>query len=66
MQALNKYPDKSPIRTSILMELADSLVTLNLKYEAVAYYEQALDTVEDETRKLMFMKNLINLLIDCG
>lgn len=66
IQALNKYPEKSPIRTSILMELAESLVTLNLKFEAVAYYEQALDTVEDKTRKLMFMKNLVNLLIDCG
>lgn len=66
MQALNKYPDKSPIRTSILMELADNLVMLNLKLEAVAYYEQALETVDDKTRKLMFMKNLVNLLIDCG
>lgn len=66
MQALNKYPDKSPMRTSILMELADSLVMLNLKLEAVAYYEQALETVDDKTRKLMFMKNLVNLLIDCG
>ncbi|XP_026321530.1 uncharacterized protein LOC113231429 [Hyposmocoma kahamanoa] len=65
MQALNKYPDKSPMRTSILMELADSLVMLNLKLEAVAYYEQALETVDDKTRKLMFMKNLVNLLIDC-
>lgn len=66
MQALNKYPEKSPIRTSILMELAENLVMLNLKLEAVAYYEQALETVQDKTRKLMFMRHLVNLLIDCG
>lgn len=66
MQALNKYPDKSPIRTAILMELADNLVSLNHKLEALFYYEQALETVEDKTRRLMFMRNLLDLQINCG
>ncbi|XP_049876172.1 40-kDa huntingtin-associated protein [Pectinophora gossypiella] len=66
MQALSKYPERSPIRTSILMELADGLVSLNHKLEAVSYYEQALELVEDKTRKLMFLRNLLNLQMDCG
>lgn len=66
MQALNKYPEKSLIRTSILMELANNLVSLNHKLEAVAYYEQALDSVKDSKMKLMYMTNLLNLLIDCS
>ncbi|CAG4944533.1 unnamed protein product [Parnassius apollo] len=66
MQALSKYPETSPIRTSIFMELASNLVSLNHKLEAVAYYEQALDTLSEGTMKLMYMRNLLNLLIDCG
>ncbi|XP_068617852.1 uncharacterized protein [Battus philenor] len=66
MQALSKYPEKSPIRTSILMELANDLVTLNHKLEALAYYEEALDTVSEGAMKLMYMMNLHNLLIECG
>ncbi|XP_014361389.2 40-kDa huntingtin-associated protein [Papilio machaon] len=66
LQALSKYPDKSPIRTSVLMELANNLVSLNHKLEAVTYYEEALETVNDSTMKLLYMRNLLNLLIDCG
>ncbi|CAH2043134.1 unnamed protein product, partial [Iphiclides podalirius] len=66
MQALSKYPEKSLIRTSILMELANNLLSLNHKLEAVAYCEQALDTVRDSAMKLMYSRNLLNLLIDCG
>ncbi|XP_072945247.1 40-kDa huntingtin-associated protein-like [Epargyreus clarus] len=65
MQALSKYPEKSPIRTSILMELASELVALNHKFEALEYCKQALDLVGDETMKLMYMRNLVNLYIDC-
>ncbi|KAH9635959.1 hypothetical protein HF086_015533 [Spodoptera exigua] len=59
IQALNKYPEKSPIRTSILMELASDLVELNHKLEAAAYYEQALETVTETTMKTICLKNLL-------
>ncbi|KAL0870878.1 hypothetical protein ABMA27_004718 [Loxostege sticticalis] len=65
MQALTKYPAKSPIRTSILMELANDLVELNHKLEAVSYYEQALEAVGDQTMRLMCMRKLLNMQIDC-
>ncbi|XP_047535416.1 40-kDa huntingtin-associated protein [Vanessa atalanta] len=66
MQALTKYPAKSAIRTSILLELANELIELDHKHEALAYYEQAVDIIEDSTMKLMCMRNLVNLLIKCG
>ncbi|XP_047992493.1 40-kDa huntingtin-associated protein [Leguminivora glycinivorella] len=64
-QALTKYPERSSIRLSLLSELAADLVTLNLKCEAVSYFEQALALVQEPTMKIMFVKNYINLLIDC-
>ncbi|XP_004923956.1 uncharacterized protein LOC101741560 [Bombyx mori] len=64
LQALNKYPEKSPIRTSLLMELASNLSTLGHKAEAISYYQQALDTVVDYTMKLMALWNLMILQID--
>ncbi|XP_023946416.1 40-kDa huntingtin-associated protein [Bicyclus anynana] len=66
MWALVKYPEKSPLRTSILLELADGLVDLNYKQEALAYYEEAVNTIEDKTMKLMCMRNFFNLLLECG
>nr|XP_049704654.1 uncharacterized protein LOC110379861 [Helicoverpa armigera] len=66
IQAMNKYPEKSPIRTSILMEIATDLVELNHKLEAASYYEQAIDTVTEGTMKVMCLRNLLNLRIDCG
>ncbi|XP_047031991.1 uncharacterized protein LOC124638893 isoform X2 [Helicoverpa zea] len=66
IQAMNKYPEKSPIRTSILMEIASDLVELNHKLEAASYYEQAIDTVTEGTMKVMCLRNLLNLRIDCG
>ncbi|KAJ8714825.1 hypothetical protein PYW08_004806 [Mythimna loreyi] len=66
IQALNKYPEKSPIRTSILMELASDLIELNHKLEASSYYEQAIDTVTESTMKTICLRNLLNLRIDCG
>ncbi|XP_075980220.1 40-kDa huntingtin-associated protein-like [Anticarsia gemmatalis] len=66
VQALQKYPDKSPLRTSILMELASDLIELNHKCEAASYYEQALEMVQESTMKVMCMRNLLNLKIDCG
>ncbi|KAI8439131.1 hypothetical protein MSG28_012989 [Choristoneura fumiferana] len=65
IQALHKYPDNSSIRLSILTEVANHLVELNLKCEAVSYYEQALELVEESNMKIMFMRNYINLLIEC-
>ncbi|CAG9788504.1 unnamed protein product [Diatraea saccharalis] len=65
MLALGKYPPKSPLRTSILIELANDLIALNYKLEAASYYEQALETVTDQTVKNMCLKNLLNLQIDC-
>ncbi|KAJ8712052.1 hypothetical protein PYW07_004894 [Mythimna separata] len=66
IQALNKYPEKSPIRTSILMELASDLIELNHKLEASSYYEQAIDTVTESNMKTICLRNLLNLRIDCG
>ncbi|XP_013190351.2 40-kDa huntingtin-associated protein [Amyelois transitella] len=65
LQALTKYPEKSLLRTSILMEIADHLVALNHKCEAVAYYQQALEDIDEKTMKIVHMKNLVNLLIEC-
>ncbi|XP_028165947.1 uncharacterized protein LOC114356789 [Ostrinia furnacalis] len=65
MQALTKYPAKSPIRTSILMELANDLAVLEHKLEAVSYYEQALEGVVDTTMRLMCMRKLLNMQIEC-
>lgn len=65
IQALNKYPEKSPLRTSVLMELAGNLIELQYKLEAVSYYEQALETITEPTMKLMCLRNLLNLMIDC-
>ncbi|CAH2092567.1 unnamed protein product [Euphydryas editha] len=66
IQALSKYPEKSPIRASILLELGKELVELDHRLEALSYYEQAVDIIEDSTMKLMCMRNLVNLLIECG
>lgn len=66
MWALVKYPEKSPLRTSILLELADGLVELNYKHEALVYYAEAVESVDDNTMKLMCMRNMFNLLVDCG
>uniref|UniRef100_A0A2A4J1A6 Uncharacterized protein n=1 Tax=Heliothis virescens TaxID=7102 RepID=A0A2A4J1A6_HELVI len=66
IQAMNKYPEKSPIRTSILMEIASDLVELDHKLEAASYYEQAIDTVTEGTMKVICLNNLLNLRIDCG
>ncbi|XP_059057863.1 uncharacterized protein LOC131851386 [Achroia grisella] len=65
MQALNKYPEQSLIRTSILMELANNLVSFDYKLEAIAYYEQALKNIENNTMKLTCMRTILNLLIVC-
>ncbi|XP_034834349.1 40-kDa huntingtin-associated protein-like [Maniola hyperantus] len=65
MWALVKYPEKSPLRTSILLELAEGLVDLNYKNEALVYYEEAVDSIEDKTMKLMCFRNMFNLLLDC-
>ncbi|KAM3959685.1 huntingtin-associated protein 40 kDa [Aphomia sociella] len=64
MQALNKYPEKSLQRTSIFMELANNLVSLNHKLEAISYYEQALENIDDKTMRLMCMRTVLNLLIE--
>ncbi|XP_026756202.1 uncharacterized protein LOC113516056 [Galleria mellonella] len=64
-QALNKYPENSLMRTSILMELASNLVSFNHKLEAISYYEQALENIENKTMKLMCMRTILNLLIEC-
>lgn len=66
MQAFSKYPDKSPMRMSILMELANDLASLNHKLEAMSYYQQALELIEDGTMKIMSLRHLLNLQIDCG
>ncbi|XP_053610546.1 40-kDa huntingtin-associated protein [Plodia interpunctella] len=65
LQALTKYPEKSLLRTSILMEIADHLIDLNHKSEAVGYYQQALEDMEEKTMKIVHLRNLVNLLIDC-
>ncbi|XP_026741525.1 uncharacterized protein LOC113503676 isoform X2 [Trichoplusia ni] len=65
IQALTKYPEKSPIRTSILMELANDLTELNHKMEAASYYEQAIETVTESTLRIMCLRNLLNLRVDC-
>ncbi|KAI5634892.1 hypothetical protein NE865_12375 [Phthorimaea operculella] len=65
LQAIPKYPETSPLRTSILMELADHLIYLNHKKEALSYFEQALELVEDKFRRLMHTRDLLNLQIDC-
>lgn len=65
IQAMNKYPEKSPIRASILMELAGDLVSLEHKLEALSYYEQALEIIEHKTLSIMCLRNLLNLQIDC-
>ncbi|KAJ2945385.1 hypothetical protein O0L34_g188 [Tuta absoluta] len=65
LQALPKYPETSPLRTAILMELADHLIFLGHKKEALSYFEQALELVEDKFRRLMQTRNLLNLQIDC-
>ncbi|CAH0400718.1 unnamed protein product [Chilo suppressalis] len=64
MLALGKYPPKSPLCISILMELANDLIALNHKLEATSYYEQALEIVTDQTMKIMCLKNLLNLQIE--
>ncbi|KAL4703677.1 hypothetical protein ACJJTC_016221 [Scirpophaga incertulas] len=64
MLALGKYPADSPLKTSILLELANDLVSLNYKCEAISYYKQALESASDKTVRLMCMKNLLNLQID--
>ncbi|KAJ0174864.1 hypothetical protein K1T71_009972 [Dendrolimus kikuchii] len=66
MQAMSKYPEKSPVRAAILMELSNDLVSLNHKLEALSYYEQALELVEESTMKVMGLRHLLNLQIDCG
>ncbi|CAB3230231.1 unnamed protein product [Arctia plantaginis] len=66
IQALKKYPEKSPLRYSILMELANDLVELNHKLEATSYYEQAMESVQEYTMRVMCMRNLMNLKIDCA
>lgn len=48
------------------MELANDLVELNHKSEAASYYEQAMETVQESTMRVMCMRNLLNLKIDCG
>ncbi|XP_011566009.3 uncharacterized protein LOC105395745 [Plutella xylostella] len=60
IQAMNKYPEKSPLRTSILLELANSLVLLGSLLEALAYYQQALETMDEGN--LMRVKCLSNIL----
>ncbi|KAG6463123.1 uncharacterized protein LOC115452167 isoform X2 [Manduca sexta] len=65
IQALNRYPEKSLLRTSILLELSNDLVHLNKKSEAACYFEQALETVVDNTMRIMCLRNLLNLQIDC-
>lgn len=66
MQALSKYPAKSPIRTAILIELANDLITLNLKSEAINYYEQALECIVDQTTRVTCLRQLLDLQIECG
>ncbi|CAK1550343.1 unnamed protein product [Leptosia nina] len=66
LQALNKYPEKSPLRSSIFMEIANDLLELDHKLEAIAYYEQALEIIQDDFMKLMCLNKLLNLQIDCG
>ncbi|XP_045500463.1 uncharacterized protein LOC123697931 [Colias croceus] len=66
LQALHKYPEKSPLRTSILMEISNDLLELDHKLEAIAYYEQAIDTIEEEALKLMCLFKLMNMQIDAG
>ncbi|XP_050664820.1 uncharacterized protein LOC126965321 [Leptidea sinapis] len=66
IQALSKYPEKSPIRTWILLEIANNLIELDHKLEAAAYFEQALETLqEDNMMKVTCLHNLFNLQIDC-
>ncbi|CAH0720559.1 unnamed protein product, partial [Brenthis ino] len=65
LQALSKYPEKSPLRSSILLELANELIILDYKLEALHYYEAALEIIEDKAMKLMCSRNILNLLIDC-
>lgn len=48
------------------MELANDLIELNHKLEAAAYYEQAIETVTESTMKVMCLRKLLNLRIDCG
>ncbi|XP_038222274.1 uncharacterized protein LOC119839909 [Zerene cesonia] len=66
LQALHKYPEKSPLRTAILMEISSNLLELDHKLEAIAYYEQAIDTIEEEALKLMCLLKLLNMQIDAG
>lgn len=66
MQALHKYPEKSPLRVSILTELAEDLVILGHNAEALEYFELALENVTESTMRLMFLMRKLNLQIDCG
>lgn len=68
MQALNKYPDKSPLRTSIFMELANNLDVLKKKLEAIHYYELALKNIDNNNSMLRLecMCRLVCLNIDIG
>ncbi|XP_041982072.1 uncharacterized protein LOC121735342 isoform X2 [Aricia agestis] len=65
MKTLNKYPEKSPLRASVLLELANNLVDLNHRQEAIVYYEQALNNITDKTTRLMCLRDLMNIQIDC-
>ncbi|XP_047521499.1 40-kDa huntingtin-associated protein [Pieris napi] len=66
LQALHKYPEKSPLRASILLEIANDLLEINHKLEAITYFKQALDIIQDETMKLMCMIKLFKMQIDSG
>lgn len=64
---MSKYPDKSPLLTSVLMELANNLDVLNYKREAISYYEQALVTIdENNALKLKCLYNLLTLNVQSG
>lgn len=67
IQTMNKYPEDSPLRTSVLMELANNLVILNKRLEAISYYEQALDTLESHSKlRLKCLCNILSLNVQCG
>lgn len=67
MQAVAKYPSNS-LRTSALLELANQLAILGHRMEAIAYYQQAMENIEevDSSLKLRSLTALFKLFIESG
>ncbi|GBP58594.1 hypothetical protein EVAR_40878_1 [Eumeta japonica] len=67
IQAINKYPEKSLLRTAALMELANNLAMLNHKLEAISYYMQALENIEENSAiQIKCLCTLLDINIQCN